>query len=59
VGEPVGFLQVLGGQQDGGAAGHQVLDVLPQVHARARIQAAGRLVQDEHRRLADQAGGQV
>jgi hypothetical protein len=39
-----------GGQQDGGAAGQEILDLLPQVYGERG--SGGRLVQNEHRRLA-------
>jgi hypothetical protein len=59
VGELVGLLQVLGGEQDRGSAGHQVADDLPHGAAAARVQAGGRLVQEEDARVADQAHRQV
>ena len=48
VGQLVGLLQVLGGQEDGDAAGHQVPDDLPHVAAAARVQPGGRLVEEDH-----------
>ena len=59
VGQLVGLLQVLGGEQHRGALGHQLPDDLPQVDPRPRVQAGGRLVQEQDRGPADQAGAQV
>jgi hypothetical protein len=59
VGELVGLLQVLGGQQHGGAGVHQLADQRPQVPAAGRVQPGSGLVQEQHLRAADQAGGQV
>jgi hypothetical protein len=59
VGELVGLLQVLGGQEDRDPAGHQVADDLPHGAAAAGVQAGGRLVQEDDPRVADQAHGQV
>ena len=59
VGQRVGLLQVLGGEQHGRAVGDQVADDLPHVLALGRVEAGGRLVEEDHRRPADQAGGQV
>nr|WP_281273524.1 hypothetical protein [Euzebya pacifica] len=59
VGQLVGLLQVLGGQQQGGSVAHELGDQLPQLDARPRVQAGGRLVQEQHTRTADEAGRQV
>src|SRR5215211_8406953 len=59
VGELVGLFQVLGGQQHGGAGVDQVADQVPEVPAAGRVQPGGGLVQEQHLRAADQAGGQV
>jgi hypothetical protein len=59
VSEVVGFLEVLGCEQYGRPAGHHALYELPQVLTGSRIEAGCRLVQDENRRLADQAGSHV
>ena len=48
VGEHVGLLEVLGGEEHRGALRHEVRDELPQFRARARIESGGRLVEDEH-----------
>src|SRR6185437_8310924 len=59
VGEIIGLIQVLGGEEDGDAVGDQPADRLPHVAAAARVQAGGRLVEEQHLRLGDQAHGQV
>jgi hypothetical protein len=59
VGDPVGLLQILGGQQHGGAGGDQLADQRPQVAAAGRVQPGGRLVQEQHLGPADQGGAQV
>jgi tetracycline repressor-like protein len=59
VGEPVGLLQVLRGEQERGAAVHEAAQHVPQLVARARIQAGGRLVEEQHRRCGDQARRQI
>ena len=58
-GQAVGLLEVLGGEQHGGALGHQVLDDAPQVLAALGVEPGRRLVQEEDRRAGDQGGGQV
>jgi hypothetical protein len=59
VGQPVGLLQVLGGEQHRGAALDQVADQPPEVAAAGRVQAGGRLVQQQHPGTAGQGGGQI
>src|SRR6266540_4127427 len=46
-GQLIGFLEVLGGEQDIGAAGDEIADRTPQLHAAARVQAGGRLVEQQ------------
>jgi hypothetical protein len=58
-GELVGFLQVLGREQHGGAGSHKPADGLPQLAAAAWVQAAAGLVQEQHPGVADQADGQI
>ena len=55
----VRFLEVLRGQQQRGAAGDQRPDDIPHAQPRPRVEPGGRLVQEQHLRLADQAGRQV
>ena len=59
VGEPVRLVQVLGGEQHGGARRDAVLDGLPQAQAAARVEPGGRLVQEQHLRLRHQRSGEV
>ena len=53
VGQQVGLLEVLGGEQHGGAAGHEAAHGLPEVVAAGRVEARGGLVEDRAR----EAGG--
>ena len=59
VGQLVGFVEVVGGQQDIGAAGDEVADGRPHLPAADRIQAGRRLVEEEQPGCADQAGPEV
>ena len=59
VGELVRLLQLLGGEQDGDAAGGQVADDLPHGPPAARVQSGRGLVQEDQPRVADQGHGQV
>jgi hypothetical protein len=59
VGEAVRLLEVLRGQQDGRPAGDAVLDRVPQRAAAARVEAGGRLVEEQHRRAGDERGREV
>ena len=59
VGELVGLVEVLGGQQHGAALADQLADGLPHLPAGARVEAGGRLVEEDQRRPGDQARGQV
>ncbi len=59
VGEPVGLVEVLGGQQHGRALADQALDGLPEVEPAARVEARGRLVEEDHRRSGDERRGEV
>ena len=59
VGERVGLLEVLRGQEDAGALGGQHADQVPDVVALAGIEARGRLVEEDHLGPADQARGEV
>src|SRR5262249_25579288 len=51
LGQPVGLLQVLRRQQDGGTVRDQLADHGPQFRTTLDVQACGRLVEEEHRRL--------
>jgi hypothetical protein len=59
VGQALGLVEVLRGQQDGRALGDEALDRLPQADAAARIQPGRRLVEEQHRRVRDQRGREV
>ena len=59
VGEAVGLVEVLGGEQDGRAGGDPLLDRLPEADPAARVEAGRRLVEEEHRRAGDERGGEV
>ena len=59
VGELVGLLQVLGGEEDGGALVVERPHLLPDRLAADRVEAGGRLVEEEHPRLVDQRRGEV
>jgi hypothetical protein len=59
IGELVGLIQVLRGQQQRHALGDQPPDHVPHPHPAGRIQTSRRLVEEQHRRAHDQAGGQV
>ena len=58
-GQPVGLLEVLGGEEHGGAPADQALDDLPQVVAALGVEPGGWLVQEEHGGPGHQGGGQV
>ena len=60
VGEAVGLLEVLGGQQDRRALGRRgVSSTVPQLVAGARVEAGGGLVEEQDLGPGDQRGGQV
>ena len=50
VAELVGLLHVVGGEQDGLAVGVELAEDLPQGDAALRVEAGGRLVEEEDRR---------
>ena len=59
VGQLVGFVEVVRGQQDVGAARGQAAHGVPDLAPADRIQAGRRLVEQQQPRPADQAGAQV
>ena len=59
VGELVRLVEVLGGQQNGGAFGDDAADHVPHIVAAARVQSGGGLVQEQQVGRDDQAGGDV
>jgi hypothetical protein len=59
VGQAVGLVQVLGGEQHRGPRGDPRLEHLPERDAAARVEPRGGLVEEQHRRPGHQGGGQV
>ena len=60
VGEDVGLLEVLGGEEDRHAAlGYQALDLLPERRAALRVHAGGGLVEEEDPRTVDERQREV
>ncbi len=59
VGQVVGLLEVLGGEQDRRAPTDQVPDHRPQVGPAAGVEAGGGLVEEQHRRLGHEGAGEV
>ena len=59
VGQPVGLLQILGGQQDRGASLHQGTDDVPHLLTRARVQASGGLIEEDEWGPGDERDRQV
>ena len=59
VGEPVGLLEVLGGQEERGAPANELLDHAPEVAPALRVEAGRRLVEEQHRRAVHERGGEV
>ena len=57
--QPVGLVEVLRRQQDGGALRDQVAHRVPHLVATARVEPAGRLVQEQHPWREDHARRQV
>ena len=55
VGELLGLVEVLRGEQHRGALAGELLDGLPHLDPRLRVEPGGRLVEEDHRRVADQA----
>lgn len=55
----VGFIEVLSGQQNGGSAGDQILDQVPEVDPALRIYTGGRLVEKQDLGFANQRGGEI
>ena len=59
VGEHVGLLQVLRGEQHRRAAAHQLLDHAPELVATLRVESGRGFVEEEHRRPVHQRGREV
>ncbi len=52
------LVHVVRGDQEGQALGGEPVDLLPEIAARLRVHAGGRLVEQKQFRLVDQAGGE-
>jgi hypothetical protein len=59
IGEPVGLLEVLCREEDGRPLVAQAAHLVPQRQARGRIQAGGRLVEEQHLGLVDERHREV
>ena len=59
VGELIGLLQVMRGEEDRHAAVHEIADDPPHGAAAARVEAGGRLVEEDDPRIADQGHREV
>ena len=59
VGQLVGLLEVLRGEQERRALADQLADDVPHAEPAARVEAGGRLVEEEQPRPADQGAGEV
>ena len=59
VGQLVGLVEVVRGEEHRGAAGSQLADGVPDLAAAARVEAGGGLVEEEHLGREDHARGQV
>ena len=59
MGQAVGLVQVLRGKQHGGAVGHEFSRMSHSSEPAMRVESGGRLVQEEHRGLVNERGGQV
>ena len=58
-GQLVGLLEVLGGEEDGGALGVEPAHLLPEGDAADRIEPGGRLVEEQHLRLVHERQREV
>jgi hypothetical protein len=58
VAEPLGFLQPVGGEEDGHAALAQRGDELVYLTGRDRVEPGGGLVEEQHRRVVQQCPGE-
>src|SRR5690606_23213972 len=59
VAQPVGLVEVVGGEHDCGAVGGEVRDGVPDLASSGRVEAGGRLVQEQDLGGQDHAGGEV
>src|SRR5690606_26642026 len=58
VAQPVGLVEVVGGEDDGGAAGGEVRDGVPDFAAPGRVEAGGGFVEEQDLGGQDHAGGE-
>ena len=58
LGEGVGFLEVMGGEEDGFAAGSEELDLGPHAAARFDVEADGRFVEEDKVGVAGEGEGE-
>ena len=58
VAEPLGLLEAVRGEEDRHAAAAELVDQLVDVAGGDRVQAGGRLVEEQHLRVAEQRPGQ-
>src|SRR5215210_3538566 len=58
VAQPLGFVHVVGGEQDGSAVRFEAVDQIPELSAGLRVQARGRLIQEQELRVAHQRAGE-
>ena len=59
VGELVGFLEVLRGEQQRGAVVHEIAEVRPELDAATGVEPGGRLVEQQHARARHETGAEV
>ena len=59
VGQAVGLLEVLRGQDDRRAVAHQTPQEVPQIATAPRVEAGGRFVEEQDGRIGHEAGGEV
>ena len=59
VGDAAGLVEVVGGEEDAAARAAHARDELPEAAAPARVERGGRLVEEQHRRLPEQADREV
>ena len=54
----LGFVHVMRGDEKGEPLGGELMDLFPKIAPRLRIDARGRLVEQEQLRLVNEAGGE-
>src|SRR5688572_24604923 len=58
IAEPLGFFHIVGRENDRASLQLERLDELPELPARLRIEARGRLIEEEELRIADECAGE-